>query len=1119
MVVLMEEPQSTPKKKETLDVFWKLANSKSDKDRVEAASKVLQSVSKSSLDADYVLSRLMKGLSSTSPGAREGYFICLTELLRQTSLTYDQVASVVGDQLKSTSTLAKGEEGEMLVAHLLTLTAVLRSGVQGEDKGRLLTDLLEISQARSYFLLPAVNLLTTYYLSEGSDTINKICQTVKTQLTDLNVDSLLLLLSIYKQNPTGIEDDKLLADGGKKLLKKKSLETFAKVLMSSTLPPAVFAKHPVIPLLVELLIEKELLNKFWPFIQSEMTAANNKGLVGWILLTEICKQKVSLVPDLLTRHVLSVGQQLASRQASVKMVKQVMASLVAEADTGSLDRKNLIKKFLDLDLCWDKLSCGPVVGQLLGKADGDTVREVGEMFLSTLVGDGKVMERVYSGNQLVKLVGHPAVQTDILWRGKVLKSLAGVSVLVGVEGIESLTSSGKDQLKDVMFRALDTRNKSLEDSVTILQELVNHVQSQVLKGDGRPAKTVSEGHESLVKEAEVNIKKLEEGWEKDKNKQVGVFLFLYYQIWLQTFSQPDLAVEVLTELSPVYERWGQKEQAKEEEPVWVEVVTEILLSLLAQNNHLLRGVVGAVFSVICNQMTDISVENLLAVIGSSNEDGKDDEEGSDDEEDMDEGENDEEDVEDDEPLVEEKDESDDSDGSESESDNEDEKKVDTSFVKKVTDALGDHADKSESESEIDMDEIPDEDMNKLDQKLVDAFKLLGGKDRLAKKKEKMSALANIHFKLRVLDLLDIYLAHQPQAGHLLKMIPVLVQALDNAIRNPAQAQPLISKLIQVLGKLVNIKITANVLEVGEQVVEVLENVLQMATAGSVVVTNLGPTYPRLANFLLRLGETCQQESKLETIYLEALNDFLTKSVCVLPNNIFSLAMSHPWSGCWSLASQLATAAFSPSVRMFRRVAAANILSDLVKRKAMVIENKDHMISLMANLVPNIMSELEKISQSVGKTKPKYLTDLLHILSSVKDKQIDKDVEWEKVGLILVDIASNWPGARQFKLSRQIMNSLASKCDVKLNYGTVKHDNGEAKEQSEEQTKKKKNKKKKNQDNLKKSKEMKIKLAEALDAEGIPSFSEFVDDNVNDSEMIKPDSVKRKADDGEKNYQT
>ena len=53
-----------------------------------------------------------------------------------------------------------------------------------------------------------------------------------------------------------------------------------------------------------------------------------------------------------------------------------------------------------------------------------------------------------------------------------------------------------------------------------------------------------------------------------------------------------------------------------EEPEWVDVVTELLLSLLMQSSHLVRVVVGNVFSMLVPLITDQSIQLILDVSGS-----------------------------------------------------------------------------------------------------------------------------------------------------------------------------------------------------------------------------------------------------------------------------------------------------------------------------------------------------------------------------------------------------------------------------------------------------------------------------------------------------------------------
>ena len=113
------------------------------------------------------------------------------------------------------------------------------------------------------------------------------------------------------------------------------------------------------------------------------------------------------------------------------------------------------------------------------------------------------------------------------------------------------------------------------------------------------------------------------------------------------------------------------------------------------------------------------------------------------------------------------------------------------MVVNVKNALGDHADKSEDESsDIDMDDIPEEEMDKLDEKLVEAFKMLGGsKSSLEKKKEKLNLLAQQHFKLRVLDLLEIYVSHKPAVQHLFTIITQLVERYYQSHRQNSRPRP------------------------------------------------------------------------------------------------------------------------------------------------------------------------------------------------------------------------------------------------------------------------------------------------------------------------------------------
>ena len=956
-----QEPQLQKNNKKTLDLFWKLGHVKNEKQVIDVSSKILQSISKSEQDRGvlkFALQKLMMSLAGNNMASKNAYFVCFTELLRQTSLTYQAIREEIQSNLKPVGTLTKGEEANYLMAQMLVYSAVLRAEVDLDksDKEEIIDNLAEIASARIYFVLPVIKLYVENFIG-NSNLHTLIRKKFPLKMDSLNMDLLYLFLSLYKEDQS---EEFLKEVGATKIAGKKSLGCYSTCLLNATLPPFVVAQHPGFQMLLSTLIAKKAVNNFWQIFSSEMTTNNNKGILGWIILKEIAKTNACLVPDLLTRHTLVIGTQLAVKQSSMTVVKEVFTKIVEAKEIEKLD---VMKKLLDVDLCWDKLPLGGTISSLLASASTESIKEVADIYVKAMLGDGKVTDRVHSATMLVKIVGLSAIQEDLEWRQVVLHHLASVSVLTGVSGVSSLNSSGRDQMKEVLFRGLDTRNKSLGDSVVLLLSVVRYIQNQRQSGTANPIKQMTTDQENMCKKALEKIDNLDKKFKKTKNNEAGVFLFLYCQMWLQMFLHPDLGLDVITELDSVCDRWAKTDKnVKSEEPAWIEVVTEVLLTLLAQNNHLLRVVVGSVFSVLGRDLSGPALDSLLNVITKKDEG----ESGEDDEEDEDGEEMDVEDNEDDNTG----DESEDSEESEEdESDNEAENgkdRINEDFKIKVTNALGNHAAGDDSESDLEMDEIPEEELNKLDAKLVDAFKALGGrKDKQGKKRAELLKIANMHFKLRVLELIDIYLNHSPKPELIPPIVSSLIQTLDYSIKAGASKEPLIKRLKSTLSKICAVKFkqedsTLNP-EAGDAIYDTLSGLLDLGSSGSVIISNLGPIYPRLTTSLLRLCQQCPAKSEaLQKLFEDSLNDWLHKSTCLLPNHVFSLAMSHHWTGCWSLASLLSQAAFSADVRQFRRVAALSILSGVLSNKTLRAEQLEQIKELASNVLPSISSEIDKV---------------------------------------------------------------------------------------------------------------------------------------------------------------
>lgn len=116
------------------------------------------------------------------------------------------------------------------------------------------------------------------------------------------------------------------------------------------------------------------------------------------------------------------------------------------------------------------------------------------------------------------------------------------------------------------------------------------------------------------------MKKIRNKQSKSKAQTVWmqqVFLVLFANMAMKMFSEAELAAGIIDELNDCYEKAsknsGKKAKVSADEPHWLQVVTDILLSLLSQNEHLLRSIVLSVWSLLAEHLTLEAFQQVLDV--------------------------------------------------------------------------------------------------------------------------------------------------------------------------------------------------------------------------------------------------------------------------------------------------------------------------------------------------------------------------------------------------------------------------------------------------------------------------------------------------------------------------
>eukprot|EP01028_Stygiella_incarcerata_P012789 TRINITY_DN80460_c0_g1_i1.p1 TRINITY_DN80460_c0_g1~~TRINITY_DN80460_c0_g1_i1.p1 ORF type:complete len:1129 (-),score=394.60 TRINITY_DN80460_c0_g1_i1:82-3468(-) len=222
------------KEKTILKIFWDLASAKSEVRVVAAAELVSALQAKKETEAlepqdieskemsmmEYSVQRLVRGLSSSRRGAREGFSIALAEVLgRFSEVSTESILNLMETELSLSGQLKPSEERDLSFGRLFCIGALLQGGRLAANDGalasRLLQDILSNSKRKSYMSQLGIKLVQSILENVESDVFLKdLMPILKPELTEK--------LSSYTANQISLAalvEDQLQSHGGAPLHK------------------------------------------------------------------------------------------------------------------------------------------------------------------------------------------------------------------------------------------------------------------------------------------------------------------------------------------------------------------------------------------------------------------------------------------------------------------------------------------------------------------------------------------------------------------------------------------------------------------------------------------------------------------------------------------------------------------------------------------------------------------------------------------------------------------------------------------------------------------------------------------------------------------------------------
>ncbi|KAF8933972.1 DNA-directed DNA polymerase [Podila verticillata] len=817
-----------------------------------------------------------------------------------------------------------------------------------------------------------------------------------------------------------------------------------------------------------------------------------------------------------------------------KAAKHTMAAMHAKADSNEAVRLTLITQLLDKNPNFDRLSRSKTVETLLGGLDVSHIQHylqyLTKAFLQQDGPDSSNMERgkridisrQWTIDQMFSLFRNHKVPREEGWIKSILEFYL-VHAFFNIKKVDAkskyveahvlptpaLSAATREHCRNRfygMMAELSTmaplaKKESEEDTVnysrklngtmldgtfwcssalSMMMDLEKAKNFESLTELGEEAAKARKTALALVGKIQEKSKKAS----KELKAQYKAFELLFVQMILQLHIEPEDSTNILGELHECYDKvftTSKKANSKkagdddDEELQPIEVIIDILLSFLIKPSALLRHVSEQVFVIFADKMTKTGLELMLSTLQTK--DNKDDMFGEEDEEDEDaeadaHSQSDDEDSNDEDE--DEEDESEDMDVDESEDD--DNAPVDEEFRKKLAEALKvKDGDDDESEEEL----LGDDEMMAFDDKLNEIFK----QKKLAKAQEKDAKQTLIHFKNKVLDLLELYVKKQSSNELVLDLI---VPLLSLVLIPSASNKPVHDKISALLrNKLAKIKDYPREYD-EEHVFEILTQVHELAKkspdakfAGlcgdlslllvkvliggqdektAVGETKVEPTPAKKT----RKGSKAEvnpkeaaikaKQDRVVALYSAGLKEFMTRKNSNLSAKMFSEFIDRFPHLAWHLSSTLLEYT-SPkaAVKSFRQAMAFTLLSALVKRLA----NKQtpEFEQLFLETLPLIRNSLIETLEGAFEVKEEgagakglnvaRLREILKfaLLSARMAKRSDRSMSeiWktEQLGPLLQKISEDarFNSGALRNLIQQLLAVIGS--DIKLPTGSVK----------------------------------------------------------------------------------
>lgn len=276
------------------------------------------------------------------------------------------------------------------------------------------------------------------------------------------------------------------------------------------------------------------------------------------------------------------------------------------------------------------------------------------------------------------------------------------------------------------------------------------------------------------------------------------------------------------------------------------------------------------------------------------------------------------------------------------------------------------------------------------------------------KKQKKEDEALTHFRVRVLDLIDLYLESEPSMYNCLEIMVVLLRILEFAIKDEHQ-KPLLNRTRSSLKKLSTIKKFKSIDDIDETTLSDLFNsLLEKGTKNFFIMQEMNDKISECCLFVIRCVEylnllddvpkKIKKHSKKAIVgtISQSLEMYFTKRECYVPYGLFKSIMLSTWVGTFKLIPLILQYIFDNQVKVFKKCQAIELGKLFFGNHRLLsmyttVESFDESLHSFSENIINFFNKPE------NDIKEKFVRDLMTLLGVLKKSPVNHELlRWKDI---------------------------------------------------------------------------------------------------------------------------